>query len=48
MDSHKNWIGGCKINYNDWIGKSDINVSNAIKKIGIWGKIGQRDSFVIV
>jgi len=45
VDQHQNWIGGCKQNYTDWIGKSDVNVSNAIKKIGIFGKIGQRDSF---
>jgi hypothetical protein len=47
VDKNKNWIGGCIQNYTDWTGKSDVNVSNAIKRLGITGKIGQRDSFII-
>lgn len=45
VDSKSHWIGGCKENYTDWQGLSDVKVENAIRKINIQGKIGQRDLF---
>lgn len=48
LDKSGNWIGGCKQNYSDWKGSTDTNVINAIMKIGVTGKIGQRDSFSII
>lgn len=47
VDKNKNWIGGCKENYTDWKGYTDTNVLNAMRKIGVNGKIGQRDFFSI-
>jgi len=45
VDPNGNWIGGCKQAYNDWLDNSDEDVSTAISRIGIKGKIGQRDLF---
>ncbi len=45
VDKNNKWIGGCKLNYKNWEGSSDTKVFNAIKKLGIEGKIGQRDNF---
>ena len=47
VDKNGKWIGGCYQTYKDWRGYSDINVLNAFRKIGVNGKIGQRDSFVL-
>lgn len=47
VDKSGKWVGGCKENYSDWKGSSDVNVLNAMRKIGVTGKIGQRDSFTI-
>lgn len=47
IDKNGNWIGGCKENYSDWKGYTDTNVLNAMRKIGVNGKIGQRDFFSI-
>ena len=40
-------MGGCKENYEDWKGRSDEAVETAIRRIGINGKIGQRDLFTL-
>ena len=45
VDGQSHWIGGCKENYGDWSGSADSKVENAIRKIGVQGKIGQRDVF---
>jgi len=42
------WVGGCKENYTDWQGNSDTKVEDAIRKIGLLGKIGQRDMFELL
>ncbi len=47
IDKNGNWVGGCKQSYTDWKGSTDSNVLNAMRKIGVTGKIGQRDSFTI-
>ena len=47
VDKNGKWIGGCYQTYKDWRGYSDNNVLNAFRKIGVNGKIGQRDSFVL-
>jgi hypothetical protein len=47
VDKAGRWIGGCKEAYGDWKGTSDVNVLNAMRKIGVNGKIGQRDSFSV-
>lgn len=48
IDKNGQWIGGCKQAYTDWKGYTDSVVMNAIRKIGVTGKIGQRDSFSII
>jgi hypothetical protein len=45
VDVQSYLIGGCKEDYGDWSGSADTKVENAIRKIGIAGKIGQRDVF---
>jgi hypothetical protein len=47
VDSSGKWIGGCKENYQDWIGAPDSNVEKALRAVGCAGKIGQRDYFYI-
>lgn len=44
IDKKGFWVGGCKQNY-AWSGQNDTKVYNAIRRLGITGKIGQRDSF---
>lgn len=48
VNDKKQWVGGCKEKYSDWVGNADTKVENAIRKIGIQGKIGQRDGFQIL
>lgn len=47
VDKQGKWIGGCKQNYTDWSGIEDLITEKAIRKIGLTGKIGQRDIFEI-
>ena len=47
VDKEGRWVGGCKEDYSDWKGVSDEAVETAIRRIGMRGKIGQRDLFVL-
>ena len=48
MDSKGQWIGGSKENYSDWKGNTDLKVQQAIARLGLYSKIGQRDLFILV
>ena len=45
IDKQGKWVGGCKQNYSDWSGIEDLITEKAIRRIGLSGKIGQRDLF---
>ena len=48
VDGSGEWVGGCKQNYADWLGFTDRNVQQAISRVGVYSKIGQRDLFTLV